>query len=168
MSRRAAILIFVGSLVLIDALARFVTGSSPSIIDEASPVPSTPTTVVVGEGLRDEFGPLLARAANHARVLVELGERKDRNLLRIRAGQDAMEQSLGAADDWLAQNPGAEVDAASVAAYRLGATRIRVAMAEAQEGLLRLDFDRVARATATMREGERLLGDAQRLLEPKP
>jgi paraquat-inducible protein B len=165
MNRRAAILIFAGALVFIDALGRLLTGSSPSLVDDAAPGVASPTAAAVDDVLRDEFGPLLVQAANDARTLVELGETKDRNLFRIREGQAAMERSLLAADGWLTRNPSLHADAAA-ATYRDGASRIRAAMDEAQQGFRRLDFDRVAQATETMREGERLLRDAQRLLEP--
>ena len=163
MSRRAAILVFVGALVLIDALGRLLTGSSPSLIEEAPSPPASPVAASA-DAVRAGFAPLLDRATADARMLVELGERKERNLFRIRAAQTEMEASLAAADAWLAANPVPKEHEAAVAAYREGAASIRAAMAEAQAGFLRLDFDRVARAAATMRDGEAALGDATLLL----
>lgn len=115
-------------------------------------------------GFAAGFRPLLARAAAEAEALVEMGEARERNLLRIRAGQNAMHEALGAADGWLAEQPPAPGDVPAVEAYQEGATSIRTAMNEAQAGFLRLDFDRVARSTETMREGAALLDRAIDLL----
>lgn len=160
MSRRASILIFVGALVLIDALARWLTGSSPSLIETPTPPSATPAPPSSDDGLRLEFRPMLARTLADAKLLVELGESKERNLFRIRAGQAAMEQSLAAADAWLASNAVADTDRSLVMTYRDGAELIRNGMAEAQAGFLRLDFDRVAQAAAEVRAGERQLRHA--------
>ena len=103
---------------------------------------------------------MLARTLADAKLLVELGESKERNLFRIRAGQAAMEQSLAAADAWLASNAVADTDRSLVMTYRDGAELIRNGMAEAQAGFLRLDFDRVAQAAAEVRAGERQLRHA--------
>lgn len=160
MSRRAAILIFAGALVLIDALARFLTGSSPSLVDEQIQTPPASTPAPLDPELREEFASLLYEAAKDARVLVELGETKDRNLFRIRSSQSAMQRSLDDTDAWLERHARDQMDAKAVAAYRDGASLVRTAMVEAQAGFLRLDFDRVARATVSMREGEDRLRDA--------
>ena len=160
MSRRAAILIFAGALVLIDALARLLTGSSPSLVDERTPSPLASTPAPLGPELREEFASLLGEAADDARVLVELGESKDRNLFRIRASQTAMQRSLDATEEWLKRHPSDQIDPEAVVSYREGASLVRTAMDEAQAGFLRLDFDRVARATVSMREGESRLRHA--------
>lgn len=108
--------------------------------------------------------PLVVHAASQAGALAEMGESRERNLLRINAGQQAMTGALADVDAWLAAHP-SEIDSiAAVTAYRDGATSVREAMAEAQSGFLRLDFDRVARATEMMREGEAALNEAVALL----
>lgn len=93
-----------------------------------------------------------------------MGESRERNLLRIRAGQEAMTASLAAADAWLAMHPPAASDDLAIATYRNGAAAIRKAMAEAQAGFLRFDFDRVARATATLNAGAVELALASEIL----
>lgn len=110
--------------------------------------PAAPIARTVATGWR----PLLAIAAEQAESLVAMGEARERNLLRIRAEQSAMHEALAAADAWLADHPGDAADPA-VVAYQEGAGKIRQAMEEAQSGFLRLDFERVAGATALMREG---------------
>ena len=75
-----------------------------------------------------------------------------------------MNETLADVDAWLAAHPAEIDDEAAIAAYRAGAASVREAMAEAQAGFLRLDFDRVARATGTMREGEAALQEAVALL----
>lgn len=116
------------------------------------------------DAFRAGFAPLVVQVAREAAVLTALGERKERNLFRIRTAQTAMEASLSATDAWLAANPAPEEHEAAVAAYRQGAALVREAMDEAQAGFLRLDFGRVARATATMRAGEAALREARMLL----
>lgn len=114
---------------------------------------------------RAGFRPLLERAASDAGVLLNLGESRERNLLRIRAGQEAMSNSLAAADAWLVAHPPAAADEPAIEAYRDGAAAIRKAMEEAQAGFLRFDFDRVAVATETMWQGAAALERAMALLE---
>ncbi len=116
-------------------------------------------------GFRAGFTLLLEQAIADARVLVATGEARDRNLLRIRAQQEAMLGSLSAADAWLDANPAPARVVPAVAAYREGATAIRAAMDEAQAGFLRFDFGRVARATETMGRGEAALSRALTLLQ---
>ena len=87
-----------------------------------------------------------------ADALVDLGERRERNLLVVAQGQSAMNAALDATDSWLAQQPTHQDDAA-VAAYRSGANEIRQAMTDAQSAFLRLDWNGVAAANVTLREG---------------
>ncbi len=112
-----------------------------------------------------EFLPLLQRASEQADRLVALGESRERNLLRIRAEQSAMLTTLAEADAWLAAHP-ATMDDSATAAYSTGAADIRTAMAEAQAGFLRFDFERVARANDTLQAGAQSLRQAIGLLDP--
>ena len=107
---------------------------------------------------------MLQHASEQADRLVALGESKERNLLRIRAGQSAMLSALAEADAWLAAHPATQSDPA-MAAYRTGAADIRTAMEEAQAGFLRLDFERVARANETLQAGAQSLRQAIDLLD---
>ena len=130
-------------------------------------VSSTPAAVTTDAAFRAGFLPLLERVAAEARVLVAMGEDRERNLLRIRRQQEVMLESLAAADAWLGANPPPPALVPAAAAYRDGAEAIRVAMDEAQAGLLRFDFDRVARATDTLADGSSALDlAAMRLRNP--
>ena len=120
-------------------------------------VSSPPAAVATDAAFRTEFLPLVERTAAEARVLVAMGEDRERNLLRIRRQQEMMLESLAAADAWLEANPPPPAFAPAAGAYRDGAHAIRVAMDEAEAGLLRFDFDRVARATDTLAVGSSAL-----------
>lgn len=88
--------------------------------------------------------PRLTQALLDAAALAEIGERRSRNLLEIRAAQDRMNQSLDDLDALLATRPPPRRFASSLATYRQGATAVRDAMDEAQAGFVRFDWDRVA------------------------
>ena len=116
-------------------------------------VVGTPAAGSTDAAFRAGFLPLVERAAAQARVLVAMGEGRERNLLVIRREQEVMLKSLATADAWLGANPPPAALAPAAAAYRAGAVSIRAAMDEAQAGFLRFDFERVARATEKMRDG---------------
>jgi hypothetical protein len=73
--------------------------------------------------------------------------------------------TLTDADAWLAAHP-ATLDDPATAAYSTGAADVRTAMAEAQAGFLRFDFERVARANDTLQAGAQSLHHAIDLLDP--
>jgi hypothetical protein len=150
-------------LGLLTASALLVTalrpGTSPVAVPRAIATPGD-------SSFRGAFRPFLDRATAQARELVTMGDARERNLLRLRAGQDAMNAALDEADAWLAAHPPPVSDAAAIDAYRDGAKHIRTAMAEAQAGFLRLDFARVAAATVTMRSGLAALERASAALGP--
>jgi hypothetical protein len=129
----------------------------------------TPAAATADAAFRAGFLPLVERTAAEARVLVAMGEDRERNLLRIRRQQAVMLESLAAADAWLEANPPPPALVPAAGAYHDGAHAIRVAMGEAHAGLLRLDFDRVARATDTLADGSSALDlAAMRLRIPDP
>jgi hypothetical protein len=134
--------------------ADFATSISPFATAE-TPEPGS---------FRAGFRPLIERAAASADALVTMGDARERNLLRLHAGQDAMNVALADADTWLITHPPPAADVPAVAAYHRGAAAIRSAMDEAQSGFLQVDFARVARATETMREGAAQLARAVNLL----
>ncbi len=125
----------------------------------ASPVPGEARAFHAG------FQTLVQDAIAKAEILVAMGDSRERNLLRIRAEQEGMTTALAAADLWLEETPAPVIEEPAVAAYREGAAAIRLAMQEAQAGFLRFDFDRVARATETLREGAAALERALALLD---
>jgi hypothetical protein len=133
-----------------------------------SPMPGEPSgtvSVPSADAFRAGFLPLLTQAAADAQVLVAIGESRERNLVRIHAEQEAMANSLAAADSWLASHQPPASDESAIAAYSHGAAAIRTAMSEAQAGFLRFDFERVARATETLTAGADSLQRALELLE---
>jgi hypothetical protein len=130
------------------------------------PAPAeAPLAVASPASFRAGFRPLLERATAAANDLVAMGDARERNLLHIRDGQEAMEAALAEADAWLATHLPSPADEPMVAVYRHGAAAIRTATAEAQAGFLRFDFERVARATETMRSGAADLARATALLD---
>lgn len=152
-------------IVVAASVALLRNAAAPATVTPAlAPSPAVATPAVAPSSA--EFLPLLERAAAEAKALVSLGDSRERNLFRIRAAQAAMSAALADTDAWLAAHPPAAENEAAVVSYRDGAASIREAMTEAQAGFLRLDFERVARATETMREGEAALRHAIALLAP--
>lgn len=106
------------------------------------------------------FAAHLTADAALAADLVTLGETKSRNLLEITRQQRQMGRLLDATDSFLEASPlPAEADQA-VTLYRQGAAAIRTAMAEAQAGFVRFDWERVREATAELPAGEAALRQA--------
>lgn len=97
-------------------------------------------------------------------ALVELGARRERNLLIVGQQQSAMNAALGSTDAWLAQQA-AHQDDRAVAAYRSGADDIRQAMADAQSAFLHFDWDGIAAANLTLKEGAANIAVAEGLLK---
>lgn len=162
----AALLTLILILILVGAagVALLRNAAAPATVTPLAPSPAIATPALATSSA--EFLPLLERAAAEANALVSLGDSRERNLFRIRAAQAAMSAALADTDAWLAAHPPAAENEAAVVSYRDGAASIREAMTEAQAGFLRLDFERVARATETMREGEAALRHAIALLAP--
>lgn len=120
-------------------------------------VVGTPAAATTDAAFRAGFLPLVEQVAAEARVLLAMGEDRERNLFVIRRQQEVMLERLAAADAWLGANPPPPAFVPAAAAYREGANAIRAAMEEAQSGLLRFDFDRVSRATDTLEDGSSAL-----------
>ena len=112
------------------------------------PAATNATNVTFADGFREHLGTVHEAAD----ALVDLGDRRERNLLVVGQRQSAMNAALNAADAWLSQQPGHEDDPA-VAAYRAGAADIRQAMIDAQAAFLRFDWDGVAVANDTLKQG---------------
>ncbi|MEZ4563396.1 MAG: hypothetical protein R2853_11715 [Thermomicrobiales bacterium] len=113
----------------------------------------------------ESFREHLALIQGAAAALVDLGERRERNLLVISQRQAAMNAALDATDAWLDQQPDRKDDPA-VAAYRTGADEIRQAMSDAQSAFLRFDWDGVAAAHDTLKYGVTQVTTAEDLLQP--
>ena len=112
-----------------------------------------------------DLAPRLRAAAEQAQALVDLGEGRSRNLLAIRAEQRRMDDRLGAVDAIAAARAAPDRFAPALAVYRDGARTVRTAIDEAEAGFLRLDWDRVARATESMAQGAFELDRAVTLLD---
>lgn len=117
-------------------------GPSPSM---NSSVPDT-STFTAG------FLEHLSTVQTAAVALVELGERRERNLLVVGQRQSAMNAALDSTDAWLTQQAAHDSDPA-VATYRTGADLIRKAMSDAQSAFFRLDWDGIAAANVTLQAG---------------
>lgn len=135
------------------ALALLGGLATASVVVETAPRnrPLPPLTAVAAASLTPNeasfFGavsPRLTRASLDAAALAEIGERRSRNLLEIRAAQAQMNQSLDDLDGFLAARPPPPRFASSLTTYRQGATAVRDAMDEAEAGFVRFDWDRVA------------------------
>lgn len=122
---------------------------------------ATPAHGRFADRFREYLGPVLAAGE----ALVDLGERRERNLFIVGQRQSAMNFALDATDAWLAAQPTHEHDSA-VAAYRSGAAQIREAMADAQAAFLRFDWEAIATANDTLRQGMREITAAWKLLPP--
>lgn len=114
------------------------------------------------------LAPRVAAAADQARALAALGERRSRNLLEIRSAQSTMESALAAVEKVAAARPVPTEVELALEAYRTGAAAVRTAMSEARAGFLRFDWDRVAAANEQMASGAERLNRAARLLEDPP
>lgn len=109
------------------------------------------------------LAPRLREAADQTRTLVAMGEERERNLLAIRREQGETEERLAAVDALAGAAPARFVPVAE--RYAEGARAVRRAMAEAQAGFVRLDWDRVARATELMDRGAGEIERAAALLD---
>lgn len=148
-------------LLLLLVLAGLVIGVAtraprPSELDR-QPARATPSFV-------DEFEERLNSVQLAADALVDLGERRERNLLVVGQRQSAMNTALDATDAWLAQQAAAENEP-PVAAYRAGAEKIRRAMSDAQSAFLHFDWSGVAAANDTLRQGAADIAAAKGFLE---
>lgn len=123
----------------------------------SSPRPSRPSAPDAGtitvRGYASALAPRLAAVADQAAELAALGERRSRNLFELRSAQSRMEETLAAVDTIAGAGPLPASAVSAVASYRTGAALVRDAMAEAQAGFLRFDWDRVAKAYAEMDAG---------------
>lgn len=149
---------FLDAAVIVTFTMLILIGQRPAIDSPAVPpsIPETNATV-------HPFRPLLQRASTQADLLVALGQARERNLIRLRGEQNAMVEALQETDAWINANPERQSGPA-FATYREGASAIRAAMNEAQEGFLRFDFDRVATANETLQTGAGALHRALDLL----
>lgn len=103
--------------------------------------------------MRKSLSPRLTAAAEQARALADLGQRRSRNLLEIRSAQTRMNDALSAVDDLIAGQPIPPPLAPALDGYGASAATVREAMAEAQAGFVRFDWDRVAAAYEQMSAG---------------
>lgn len=117
---------------------------------------ATPT---FGEGFLEHLDAVQIAAE----ALVDLGERRERNLLVVGQRQSAMNAALDATDAWLAQQVMPQDDHA-VAAYRSGAALIRQSMTDAQSAFLRFDWNSIAAANVVLKQGAAEIAEARNSL----
>jgi hypothetical protein len=136
-------------LLLLLALAGLAIASG--LRAPAPPVTNDGTVTGTGS-FTEEFMEHLETVRVAADALVDLGERRERNLLIVGQRQSAMNAALDATDTWLARQT-AHQDDPAVVSYRSGAALIRQAMADAQSAFLHFDWDGIAAANETLNEG---------------
>lgn len=124
---------------------------------------SEPATTAASTTFAEGFAERLATVQLAADALVDLGARRERNLLVVSQRQLAMNAALDSTDAWLARQT-APSEGAAVAAYRAGAADIRRAMTDAQSAFFRLDWDGVAAANETLRQGAAEITSAREVL----
>ena len=145
------LLLVVGGLVVgLGTLTSTQTGGDDGV---ATPTPA----------FADGFRAHLTTVEAAAGALVDLGERRERNLLVVGQRQSAMNAALDATDAWLVQ-PGIPEEHPAVLEYRAGAALIRQSMADAQSAFLRLDWDGIAAANVTLKQGTAAIAVAEDLL----
>lgn len=126
--------------------------------------PALPVVVDSATGpFADGFLKHLESVKEAAAAVVDLGERRERNLLVVSQRQSAMNAALDATDAWLLQQA-THQDDPSVTAYRTGAAGIRQAMGDAQSAFLHLDWDGIATANDTLKQGASEISTAVELL----
>ena len=153
------------SLLLLLTAATILASSRPGLSSRPLQVLTPPAAPPETEALyAQELETRLGTAAAEARSLVDLAERRSRNLLEIRAAQRRMEDKLDAVDAFASAHPTPAPFASTLDNYRSGANSIRAAMAEAQSGFLRLDWERVASAYDQLATGADRLRDAHEQL----
>jgi len=167
MTRRRRIGLVLAAALLVLVLAALAWALWPRAVE--APAPTAPAASP-GAALPPAeaaayraLAPRLRAAAVQARALVAMGQARERNLLTIRREQDETEERLAAVDALLPSAP--PRFAAALTAYDGGAAAVRRAMGEAQTGFLRLDWDRVARATELMARGAGEIERAAGLLD---
>ena len=156
MKRLALLLLMVGLGGMVTAV--LLRPEAPPIRQGMSSPVAAPQT----SELREHLGAVALAGT----ALVEMGERRERNLLVVRQRQAAMTDALSATDAWLAEHPSLEPHPA-VTAYRSGAAKIRDAMAQAQAAFLRFDWDAIAAANMTLQEGVDAIHAALTALEDR-
>ena len=153
------------ALLLVLTAGTVVASSRPGLSGRPLQVVSTPAVPLETEALyAKELESRLSTASAEARSLVDLAERRSRNLLEIRAAQRRMEDKLDAVDAFASENPPPAPLASALDSYRNGARAIRTAMDEAQAGFFRLDWERVASAYDRLATGADRLRDAHEQL----
>lgn len=110
--------------------------------------PVVPTPAAFDSTFRERLKSVHAAAD----ALVDLGERRERNLIVVGQRQAAMNHALDITDAWLSEQVTHQDDPA-VVSYRTGAAEIRQAMADAQSAFLRFDWDAIGIANEMLKQG---------------
>jgi hypothetical protein len=97
--------------------------------------------------------PRLRALTAEVNAAAELGQSKSRNLFAFQRHGAQIRDLSDELDGYLAEHVPPPRFAAAIAQYRQGVAAVRQAMGEAQSGLLRLDWTRVATAIPVMSSG---------------
>lgn len=146
-------------LLLLVALAGLTMTMRVRALPPAANTDGGVTATTFADGFLAHLGKVQAAVD----ALLDLGERRERNLLVVGQRQSAMNAALDSMDAWLAQQA-AHQDDPAVAAYRSGADYIRRAMADAQSAFLRFDWAGIAKANGTLEQGAEKIAEAEEWL----
>jgi len=132
---------------------------APSI-EAGTPLPSVPELATDERAYYDFVAPRLRELSAQTHALGDAAASKSRNLLDIQNRGDRVKTLVREINGY-ADRVGTPPRFTDVSvAYRAGAENALVAMREAQQGFLRLDWDRVASAVPTFGEGSAQLDAA--------
>lgn len=154
-SGRRRRLVVTAVLLCLVAAAAYVSvkGLRTSSIDAGTPPASVPELSADERAYYEFVAPRLLDLSAQSQALGNAAAAKSRNLLDIQARGDRVRTLVRELDGYTDQVGTPARFAAATVAYRAGAEYALVAMREAQQGFLRLDWDRVAASVPTFAAG---------------
>ncbi len=156
-----ALLCLAVSLVTYLALQGFLTAS----VDPGTPAPSVPDLTMDERAYYDFVAPRLRELSAETHALRDAAASKSRNLVDIRVRGERVRGLVREINGYTEKTGTPARFAAAAIAYRAGAEDALVAMREAQQGFMRLDWDRVATAVPRFSDGTEQLDAAIAELE---
>ncbi len=154
-TRRAALLVAVALVCIALSSAAYPTlqGFLVTSVDPGTPPPSVPELTDDERAYYDFVAPRLRELSAQTQALSDAAASKSRNLVDIRVRGERVRTLVREINEYADDAGAPERFTAVAAAYRAGAGDALVAMREAQQGFLRLDWDRVAAAVPRFADG---------------
>ncbi len=131
------------------ALQGFLAAS----IDPGTPPPGVPALTADERAYYDFVAPRLRELSAETHALRDAAASKSRNLVDIRVRGERVRTLVREINGYIEKAGTPARFAVAAVAYRAGAEDAVVAMREAQQGFLRLDWDRVATAVPRFSDG---------------